>query len=156
MNTMILAMGLFYGGLAQLLAGIFEWKKGGMFGMIAFMSYGLFWISLCTLIILPNWNASAAANHESMAWYLFIWGVFSTCMFVGTLKKSPWALVIVFLTVVVLFFLLASYYWTLNPDVLKAAGIEGIICGLSAIYTAFGEILNETYGRTILPLGLRN
>ncbi|CDW82288.1 UNKNOWN [Stylonychia lemnae] len=155
LNTMILAMGLFYGGLAQLIAGIFEWKKGQMFGMIAFMSYGLFWISLCTLLILPDLGIGKATNPTAMAWYLFIWGCFSTCMFVGTLKSKPWALVFVFFTVVLLFFLLASYNWTLKPDVLKAAGIEGVICGLSAIYTAFGEILNETYGRTIIPLGIR-
>lgn len=155
LNSMILGMGLFYGGFAQLLAGIFEWKKGNMFGMVAFLSYGCFWISLCTLLILPKMGYGTAANSESMGWYLFIWGIFSCCMFVGTLKKSPWALVFVFFTVVILFFLLAAHNWTESVQLGKAAGIEGIICGLSAIYTAFGEILNETYGRTIIPLGVR-
>ena len=138
-----------------MIAGIFDWKRGNMFGMIAFLSYGLFWISLCSLLILPKMGYGLPANAESMAWYLFIWGVFSTCMFIGTLKKAPYALVWVFFTVVILFFLLAAHYWTESEGLGKAAGIEGIICGLSAIYTAFGEILNETYGRTILPLGLR-
>jgi len=98
---------------------------------------------------------AADPDPTGIAWYLFIWGVFSLNMFVATLKKAPYALVILFLTVVILFWLLASYYWTLHPKILKAAGIEGVICGLIAIYTAFGEILNETYGRTILPLGTR-
>jgi succinate-acetate transporter protein len=155
MNSMILGMGLFYGGFAQILAGIFDWKRGNMFGMIAFLSYGCFWISLCALMMIPKMGYGAAADPESMGWYLFIWGVFSTCMFVGTLKKSPWALVFVFFTVVILFFLLAAHNWTESKSTGKAAGIEGVICGISAIYTAFGEILNEVYGRTILPLGVR-
>jgi uncharacterized protein len=76
-------------------------------------------------------------------------------MFIGTLKKAPYALVFVFFTVVILFFLLAAHYWSESAKVLHAAGIEGVICGLSAIYVAFGEILNEVYGRTIIPLGVR-
>ncbi len=126
-----------------------------MFGMIAFLSYGTFWWSLVFTLVLPKMGYGAATSAEGMAWYLFIWGVFSTCMFVGTLKKAPWALVFVFFTVVLLFFLLAAHYWTESENVGKAAGIEGIICGLSAIYTAFGEILNPIYGRTIIPLGER-
>lgn len=98
----------------------------------------------------------APPNASSLGWYLFIWGIFSTCMFVATLKSSPYALSFVFLTVIVLFMLLAAHYWTLSASLLKAAGIEGIICGLSAIYTAFGEILNATYGRTIIPIGVRH
>lgn len=126
-----------------------------MFPMIAFMSYGLFWISLSTLLILPKMGLGAAPNSMSMAFYLFIWGIFSLNMFIATLKRAPYALCFVFFTVVVLFMLLAAHHWSENAKVGKAAGIEGIICGLSAIYVAFGEILNETYGRTIIPLGVR-
>jgi succinate-acetate transporter protein len=90
-----------------------------------------------------------------MAWYLFIWGIFSFGMFVATLKKSPWIIVFLFFTVVLLFMLLAAENWTESKSTGKAAGIEGIICGLTAIYAAFAEILNEIYGRTILPLGER-
>ena len=155
LNTMVLAMGIFYGGLAQVIAGILEWKKGNQFGMIAFLSYGLFWISFCFMLIFPGIGFGTAPDAASLALYLFIWGVFSTCMFVGTLKKSPYALVFVFFTVVILFYLLAAHFWSGNDTVLKAAGIEGVICGLSAIYVAFGEILNPIYGRTIIPLGER-
>jgi succinate-acetate transporter protein len=152
---MVLAMGLMYGGLAQLLAGIFEWYKGNVFAFIAFVSYGCFWISFCLMLMIPAKGWGAAPNADSVAWYLFIWGIFSTIMFVGTLKKAPWALVFVFFTVVILFMLLAAHNWTLDAKVGKAAGVEGIICGLSAIYTAAGELLNEVYGRTIVPLGIR-
>lgn len=105
--------------------------------------------------MIPKLNLGAAPSADGLAWYLFIWGIFSTMMFVGTLKQAPWALVFVFFTVVILFFLLAAENWTENAKVGKAAGIEGIICGLSAIYTASGEVLNEIWGRTILPLGIR-
>jgi succinate-acetate transporter protein len=155
MNTMILGMGIMYGGFAQLLAGIFEWKKGNLFAFIAFCSYGCFWISFCLLSILPKWGLGTAPTDTGLAWYLFIWGIFSTVMFVGTLKKAPWSLVFVFFTVVLLFMLLASYHWTKNKNIEKAAGIEGVICGLSAIYVAAGELLNEVWGRTMIPLGIR-
>lgn len=120
--------------------------------MVAFLSYGLFWISFATLNILPKMGYGAASDAMSMALYLFIWGMLSLCLFIATLKKSPWSLVFVFFTVVVLFMLLAAHFWSESKGVLKAAGIEGIICGLSAIYVAFGEILNPIYGRTIIPL----
>jgi uncharacterized protein len=105
--------------------------------------------------MLPKMGLATPSDSTSMGCYLFIWGVFSTCMFIGTLKKAPYALVFVFFTVVILFFLLAAHYWSESAKVLQAAGIEGVICGLSAIYVAFGEILNEVYGRTIIPLGVR-
>ena len=126
-----------------------------MFSMVAFLSYGIFWLTLCFVLIVPPIGKVLAPSHASLGWYLFIWGVFSVCMFVGTLKKSPWALVFVFFTVVVLFFLLAAFFWTGNPKVEEAAGIEGVVCGTAAIYVAFGQILNDIYGRTILPLGKR-
>lgn len=124
--------------------------------MIAFISYGFFWWSLVFIICVPAMGYAEPPNEMAMACYLFIWGVFSFGMWIATLKKAPWALSFVFLTVWILFFLLASANWTGNKGCLKAAGIEGVICGLSAIYVAFGEILNDTYGRTILPLGLRD
>lgn len=127
-----------------------------MFGMIAFLSYGFFWWSFALVNMLPTMGYSAKSDDMGLAFYLFIWGIFSLCMFIATFKKSPWALVFVFFTVVVLFELLAIFHWTKDKGWEKAGGIEGIICGLSAIYTAFGEILNATYGRTIIPLGERN
>ena len=156
MNTMILAMGLCYGGSAQVIAGIFEFTKGNMFPMVAFMSYGFFWISLVVLLVFPKLGYAAAPDHMSMALYLFIWGVFSFIMFVGTiLHKRPMMLSIVFFTVVVLFSLLAAFHWSLDEKVEKAAGIEGIICGLSAIYMAAAIMWNSWAGRTILWVGNR-
>lgn len=153
MNTMILGMGLMFGGLAQLLAGVLEWKRGNLFPFIAFASYGCFWISF---ILIFSWPTSVKPDGVALGCYTLIWGVFPFGMWVATLKKAPWALSILFMTVWVLFFLLAIHFFSENPDVLKVAGVEGIICGLLAIYIAFVELLNEIYERKVLPVGERS
>src|ERR1043166_7282194 len=77
LNSMILAMGIFYGGLAQIIAGIMEWKKGNTFATTAFISYGLFWLSLVGLIVLPKIGWGSASNETSMAAYLAMCGLFT-------------------------------------------------------------------------------
>ena len=139
MNSMIMAMGICYGGLVQIIAGIFEFQRGDLFGMIAFLSYGFFWWSLIILVAIPKMGAFAVAtDHTAMGCYLFIWGLFSLCMFAATLfKRAPWVLSWIFFTVVVLFWLLAARHWANSEVVEQIAGVEGVICGLSAIYLAF-------------------
>src|SRR5665647_3471277 len=106
MNTMILAMGVFYGGIAQVIAGIMEWKKNSTFGMTAFLSYGLFWLTLVGLIAFPKWMGIDAPSESAMAWYLVSWGVFTGLMFVATLRINR-SLQTVFLSLTILFALLA-------------------------------------------------
>lgn len=155
MNAMILSMGFFYGGLAQIIAGIMEWKKGNTFGTTAFTSYGLFWLTLVGIVLLPRSENHAGLATEAFpfAAYLFMWGVFTLFMFIGTLKGSK-ALSVVFLALAVLFFLLAAgnYLGSAGAGILTIAGYEGIFTGLAAIYTALGQVLNEAYGRKIVPL----
>jgi len=155
LGSMILAMGLVYGGLAQVIAGVMEYKKGNTFGTLAFSSYGLFWWSLVILLLLPNFTllspAVTALDNTAMAAYFFMWGMFTLLMFFGTLKKNR-ALQFVFSSLTVLFFLLTLVRLTGNADLLLITGIEGIICGASAIYTGIAEVLNEVYDRTVLPL----
>lgn len=152
LSTMILSMGVFYGGIAQIIAGILEWKKGNTFGTTAFTSYGLFWLSLVGLIIAPKMGLGDAPDNSAMAAYLFIWGVFTAVMFIGTLKLSK-ALQFVFASLAILFFLLALGDITKNAGIKRLAGLEGIICGLSAVYTALAQVLNEVYGRVVAPIG---
>lgn len=152
LDTMILGMGIFYGGIAQVIAGIMEWKKKNTFGTTAFTSYGLFWLTLVALLVLPKMGWGTAPSKEGMSAYLFMWGLFTACMFVGTLKLNR-ALQVVFGSLVVLFWLLALGDITENATIKTIAGYEGIFCGLSAIYTAIAQILNEVYNKTILPLG---
>ncbi|MGA2243697.1 MAG: acetate uptake transporter [Verrucomicrobiota bacterium] len=154
LNSMILAMGICYGGAAQVLAGLMEWKKGNTFATTAFVSYGFFWLSLVVLVVLPKLNSTfTAANGTAMAAYLALWGLFTAVMFLGTLRLSR-ALQFVFGTLTILFFLLAiGDYTDASPDFKHATGWEGVVCGLSAIYTGLAHVLNELYGRIVLPLG---
>lgn len=154
MNSMILAMGICYGGLAQVIAGIMEWKKGNTFATTAFISYGFFWLSLVTLIVLPKLNLVAAGDDGAMAAYLTMWGLFTGVMFLGTLRLS-FALQVVFGTLTLLFFLLAyEHFATVGAGFKHFTGYEGLFCGLSAIYTGLAQVLNEVDGSTVLPLGL--
>jgi hypothetical protein len=151
LDTMILAMGIFYGGLAQVIAGIMEWKKNNIFGMTAFISYGFFWLSLVGLIVLPKFGLQAASSF-SMGFYLLIWGLFTFVMFLGTLKINR-ALQFVFISLTILFVLLAIKDFTENPIIGTIAGIEGIICGFSAVYTGLAQVINEVYKKELLKLG---
>ena len=125
-----------------------EFTRGNLFGMLAFISYGCFWWSLVLTIVIPTLGYAGTPDNNAMACYLFIWGVFTLIMLIASfLKRLPLVMSWLFFTVVILFSLLAAYHWTLHPGVLKAAGIEGVICGLSAIYLAAAEIFNEFAGR---------
>ena len=153
LTTMVLAMGIFYGGIAQVIAGIMEWKKNNTFGAVAFTSYGFFWLTLVGLLVMPGMGWGTAADNGGMIAYFIIWGIFTLIMFVGTLKLNR-ALQVVFGTLVVLFFMLALRDITGNVTIGHIAGYEGIICGASAIYAAVAQIWNEVYKREVLPLGI--
>jgi uncharacterized protein len=158
LDTMILAMGFAYGGLAQIIVGIMEFKKGNTFGTVAFTSYGLFWWSLVALLVLPRLTffspgtpAIVGPTHGAFAAYFFMWGIFTFVMFFGTLNKNR-ALQFVFGSLAILFFLLVARELTLDPTVATLAGVEGVICGASAIYLALAEVLNECHEKTVLPI----
>jgi succinate-acetate transporter protein len=158
-SAMILAMGLFYGGLAQVIAGILEYKNGNTFGTTAFTSYGLFWISLVALLLLPHITflsgATTAGATEApfLGWYFFFWGLFTMFMFFATLKKNT-MLQIIFGGLFILFYLLALRDWGyITGPAANFIGYEGIFTGLAAFYLAMAEVINETFGKTILPIG---
>ena len=153
LNSMILAMGICYGGVGQIIAGIMEWRKGNSFATTAFVSYGLFWLSLVTLIILTKLGWAAASNDMAMAAYLAMWGLFTAVMFIGTLRLNR-ALQIVFATLTILFFLLAiGDFIAASPGFKHFTGYEGILCGFSAIYAGLAQLLNELSHKIVLPLG---
>ena len=152
LNTMILAMGMFYGGTAQIIAGIMEWKKGNTFGTTAFLSYGFFWLTLVGLLVMPKMGWGDTAGATAMASYLTTWGIFTFVMFFATLRINR-ALQFIFGSLAILFFLLAIGGATGNVVITRIAGFEGIIVGISAIYTGLAQVLNEVYGKTIAPIG---
>ena len=181
LDGMIIGMAIFYGGIAQIVAGVMEYKRGNTFGMVAFSSYGFFWLSFVAL----NWLGSPgvasygiwpfstiapdltsyttpwAVGLEALTAYFFMWGLFTLFMFVGTLRKNR-ALQLVFGSLTVVFFFLAILYGIPAYSSVKASdlnlfkqiiGIVGMICGFSAFYLAMAHVLNEEYGRTVLPIG---
>lgn len=148
---MLLGMGIFYGGLAQIIAGIFEFRNGNTFATVAFCSYGLFWLSLVSLLIFPALGLAKSVDPLSMGAYFIMWGIFTTYMFIGTLRLRR-GLQVVFFTLAVLFFLLAAADLTGVGAIKVIAGFEGIFCGASAIYVACAEVLNDVYGKPVLPV----
>lgn len=146
------AVGIASGGLAQLVAGAMEWRKKNTFGTVAFVAYGLFWLSLVVLLLAPRLGLSDVSDRSGMAAYLFVWGLFTVVMSIATLKMSR-AVMGVFFSLTVLFFLLAFADATGSATLERIAGVEGIACGLGAVYVGAAQVLNEVWGRTVLPLG---
>jgi uncharacterized protein len=161
-DSMILGMGIAYGGLAQIIAGLLEFKKGNTFGTVAFTSYGLFWLSFVMLNLSSTlFGLAAGPSPEALMAYFFMWGLFTFIMLFGTIHSSR-ALQVVFATLAILFFLLAirsglqayaSYSSTDLQLFTRIIGAEGIVTGFSAFYLALAEVLNEMHGKTVLPVG---
>jgi len=173
-DGVILGMGIFYGGLAQIIAGLLEYRKGNTFGTVAFTSYGFFWLSFVGLNwlgvrevarqgVMPFLGGTTpwVVSQEAFAAYFFMWGLFTFAMLFGTLKVNR-ALQFVFMSLAILFFLLAAksallaYTQMTQTDLeffIRLIGAEGIVCGFSAVYLALAEVLNEAHGKTVLPIG---
>lgn len=156
LDSMILGMAIFYGGLAQVIVGIMEWKKGITFGTVAFTSYGMFWLTLAALIILPKTGLGIqASNPTGMAFFLGIWGFMSAILYYCSFRLSN-ALNYVFLGVVVLFALLMFaniFHGTEMGHIFHtAAGWEGMLTALGAIYVGGAQMVNEYYGEIKWPL----
>ncbi len=152
LNSMILAMGIFYGGIAQIIAGIMEWTKKNTFATTAFISYGLFWLTLVSLVLMPKSGWVEATSAGSLAAYLAMWGLFTGVMFIGTLRLNR-ALQVVFASLTVLFLLLAAADASGSAFLKTVAGYEGIFCGFSAIYAGLAQVLNELYEHEMWPIG---
>ena len=150
LSIVIVSMGFALGGLAQIIAGVQELKNGNTFGGTAFTAYGLFWWSLILIWICP-FEGIAASDGVSMGFYLLLWCVFTLFMFIGTLRHNR-ATQVVFGSLTALFLLLALANFTGAHALHLIAGIEGIFCGLSAVYNAVAQIVNGEYGRTVMPV----
>ena len=150
--SVILSMGIFYGGIAQIVAGFFEAKQNQTFGATAFLSYGLFWLSFVALNLFPMMGLTPFASPAAVGVYLVLWGMFTAGMSVATIKKNT-ALQTVFVSLTILFFLLAISDFTGSTILRRVAGYEGLFCGASAVYLAFAEIINDVFDREILPTG---
>ena len=147
LDGVTLAMGIFVGGLAQVLAGIMEYKNGNTFGTVAFTLYGMFWL---TFVATHAGIEGMSGSGETLGTWLLLWGILTLFLFIGTLKGRK-SLMFVFATLTVTFFLLSAGNLGSVDGLVMAGGAVGVVCGLAAMYTAFAEVLAEQHGKEILP-----
>jgi uncharacterized protein len=143
-------LGLVFGGTAQLIAGIQEMKTGNNFGYCAFVSYGAFWISLC-LMLLGNKYEIFKAGTEDVGWFLVGWTLFTAILWIGSLRIHG-AMAFTFTTLLIGFVLLDLAHFG-YPRLTAVAGYELMVCALAAWYMMARIVLNDAYGREILPAG---
>jgi succinate-acetate transporter protein len=145
----VLALALAYGGLAQLLAGMWEFRTGNTFGAVAFSSFGAFWISFYILLhVVP---AGTITLHALSA-YLWMWAIFTTYMFFASLRTTG-AVALVFLLLAITFILLAwGDLGSGHSKIMHAGGGFGIATAIAAWYASFAAVMNSTFGRTVLPV----
>jgi len=149
-GTMPLIWGFFWGGMAQVIAGVIDARRGDTFGLTAFTSYGVFWIGIAFAFLL-EWLGIVTLDGPGLAWTMIAWGIFTGYMTIGALRISR-VHVAIFASLTVLFGLLAGYFFGILPA--RVAGIEGIFCGAAAVYGSAAVIMNNKYGRWVLPIGL--
>ena len=151
LSSPILAMAIFYGGIAQVIVGIMEWKKNNSFGMLTFGSFGFFWISFAAILMLPVLGLAKGPQPVELAVFLAVWGIFALGLFICTLKMHR-LLQVTLAAVVLLVVLLVAAQLTGSSLVLNAGGVVGIIAGALALYMGMGQVINEIYGSRVLPV----
>lgn len=147
---LVLAMAFAFGGTAQFVAGILEYPKGNTFGTVAFISYGAFWWSFALFVQFLAGKVPAAF----VGWYLFVWGVFTFYMWIASLRTNR-ALQLIFLALWITFLLLAIGEWSGATGFTHVGGYTGLVTALLAAYLSAAEVINDTWGRTVIPVGLR-
>lgn len=151
-----MTLGLFYGGIAQVLAGMWEFKKNNTFGATAFTSYGAFWLALASLVLFEHIGLLNFGADRPIAIGLFLvaWTIFTFYMWIGSFKLNN-ALLFVFTTLLITFILLdLAEFGILSSSV--PGGLMGLVCAAGAWYTSAAGVINSVYGRTVLPVGPRN
>jgi len=149
----VLGLALAYGGIAQLLAGMWEFRTGNTFGAVAFSSFGAFWISYWLLVTFaaPTLEKDPSVFNHAVGLYLWAWAIFTTYMFVASLRTTA-AVALVFLLLAATFMLLGAGNSGGNTNVIKWGGYIGIATAAAAWYASFAAVTNSTFGRTVLPV----
>lgn len=151
-SSLLILMGLFGGGLAQVLSGLLDFRQGNTLGATSSIMYGFFWIIGFSMLYVPPPSGFVLNDHISLGIYAVLWGLFTLVLFICSLKDSL-ASQIVFGTLTIQYIFAAVGNLLNNPLIMIIGGFEGIICGLSALYLGFAILVNEEYGRKVWPLG---
>jgi uncharacterized protein len=152
-ELIVFPLALAYGGIAQFAAGMWEFRTGNTFGAVAFTSYGAFWVSLWFFnqFLAEGIKDPGVVGH-AVGLYLIAWGIFTTYMFVASLRTTA-AVSLVFFLLAITFFLLGFGNRGANADVIKLGGYVGLATAIVAWYASFAVVTNSTFGRTVLPVG---
>jgi succinate-acetate transporter protein len=146
----VLGLALGYGGIAQLLAGMWEFVKGNTFGAVAFSSYGAFWLSFWYLLNHIPTDAQGRDLEHGIGVYLLAWGIFTTYMFIASLRTSG-AVAAVFFFLAITFYALSIGAWTTSDGWTHLGGWLGLITAVLAWYASFAAVTNFTFKRSVLP-----
>jgi succinate-acetate transporter protein len=150
-EPVVLGLALAYGGIAQLLAGMWEFRTGNTFGAVAFSSFGAFWISYWALVtFFADMIPPEQAGH-AVGLYLWGWAIFTTYMFFASLRTTG-AVALVFFLLAITFVLLGAGNSGSNEDVIKWGGYIGLATAVAAWYASFAAVINSTFGRTVAPV----
>jgi len=154
-EPVVLGLALAYGGLAQILAGMWEFRTGNTFGAVAFTSFGAFWLSFWALVTFFAPQIPEAHAGAAIGLYLIAWGIFTAYMFVASLRTTV-GIATVFFLLAVTFFLLGIGNSGDHTDIIKAGGWAGLATAAAAWYSSFAAVTNSTFGRVVLPVGPLN
>jgi succinate-acetate transporter protein len=150
-EPIVFGLALTYGGLAQLLAGMWEFRTGNTFGAVAFTSYGAFWLSFWAFVQFFEKSVPAKDAGHAVGLFLIAWGIFTSYMFIASLRTTA-AVALVFLLLALTFFALGIGNAGAHPNIIKAGGWLGLGAALAAWYASFAVVTNSTFGRTVLPV----
>src|SRR6201990_925813 len=150
---MVAGLALAYGGIAQLVAGLWEFRTGNTFGAVAFCSYGAFWISFFVIVQLgvPGVIAQKGDVFAGLSLYLYMWAIFTTYMFVASLRTTG-AVALVFLLLAATFILLGIGNSGGNENVIHIGGYVGLATAAAAWYASFAAVTNSTWKKIVLPV----
>ena len=150
-SSPIFAMAIFYGGIAQIIAGLMEWKKNNNFGFLTFVSFGFFWMTFAGVLMLPALGLAKAPQPVDLAAFLAVWGIVALGLLACTLNMHR-SLQLTVLAVVLTIVLLVAAELTESGLVKLAAGLMGIVAGGLALYIGLGQVINEVHNRKIIPV----
>jgi len=150
-EPIVFGLALTYGGLAQLLAGMREFRTGNTFGAVAFTSYGAFWLSFWAFVQFFEKSVPAADAGHAVGLFLIAWGIFTAYMFIASLRTTG-AVAAVFLLLAVTFFLLGIGNAGPHPNITKIGGYVGLATAIVAWYASFAAVTNSTFGRVVMPV----
>jgi uncharacterized protein len=150
-EPIVFALALTYGGIAQFVAGLWEFRTGNTFGAVAFCSYGAFWLSFWAYVQFYAAKIPAADAGHAVGLYLIAWGIFTAYMFIASLRTTA-AVAAVFILLAITFIVLGIGDAGAHPNITKLGGYLGLVTAIVAWYASFAVVTNATFGRVVLPV----